>query len=177
MADWLKAINPTAPIHTRPEALAAARASALAIALGVAFGIFGVIKTMGAGTEAMEAMVAESAQGDAEVAGMVGVMAGAAVFVSIAMVVVQAILGLVQWVKPNRFIPVLFIALVALGLASTVYGLMMVNQVDVPAGMQASIGLSVISLVVLLVELALHITGFRGASKLAQLNRAEFPNS
>jgi len=30
---------------------------------------------------------------------------------------------------------------------------------------------------VLLVELVLHIAGFRGASKLAQLNKAEFPNS
>ena len=79
----------------------AARASALAIALGVAFGIFGVIKTMGGGTEAMEAMMVENAQGDPDVAGMAGVMAGAAVFASIAMVVVQAILGLVQWAKPT----------------------------------------------------------------------------
>jgi hypothetical protein len=177
MADWLKAINPTAPINTRPEAVAAARASALAIALGVAFGIFGVIKTMGGGTEAMEAMMVENAQGDPDVAGMAGVMAGAAVFASIAMVAVQAILGLVQWAKPNRFIPILFIVLVALGLATTFYGLMMANQMDVPAGMQASIWLSVLSLVVLLVELVLHIAGLRGASKLAQLNKAEFPNS
>ncbi|MBU2168750.1 MAG: hypothetical protein KKF88_13055 [Alphaproteobacteria bacterium] len=177
MADWLKAINSTSPATTRPEAVAAARASALAIVLGVAFGIFGVMRTMSLGTEAMEAMMVENAQGDAAVAGMAGAMASAAVFFSIGMLVVQAIFALVQWLKPNRFIPVLFIALVGLGLVSTVYGLAMAGQMDVPAGLQAPLWLTVISLVVLLIELALHIAGFRGASKLAQLNKAEFPNS
>ncbi|MBO9501779.1 hypothetical protein [Brevundimonas sp. A19_0] len=177
MTDWIKAINPTAPITTRPEATAAARASALAILLGVAFGIFGVVRTMGVGTEAMEAMMVENAQGDAAVAGMAGAMAGAVVYFSIGMVVVQAIFGLVQWAKPNRFIPILFIILVVLGLLSSVWGLAMASQMDVPANVQAPLWLTVLTLVVLLVELVLHIAGLRGASRLDQLKKAEFPNS
>lgn len=177
MTDWVKASNPTAPINTRPEAIAAARASALAIFLGVAFGIFGVVKTMTGGTEAMEAAMMENAQGDAAVAGMASAMAGAAVVMSIAMVVVQAVFGLVQWAKPNRFIPILFIVLVAFGLLSSVSGLAMVSQMDLPAAAQTPLWLTVLSLVVLLVELVMHIAGYRGAAKLNQLNKAEFPNS
>lgn len=37
MSEWIKAMNPTAPITTEPEAVRAARASAIAIFLGVAW--------------------------------------------------------------------------------------------------------------------------------------------
>lgn len=177
MTDWVKASNPTAPIDTRAQAVAAARASALAIFLGVAFGIFGVVKTMTGGAEAMEAAMVENAQGDAAAVGMASAMAGAAVFISIAMVVVQAIFGLVQWAKPNRFIPILFIVLVAFGLVSSLLGPAMGSQMDLPAAAQSPLWLTVLSLVVLLVELVMHIAGYRGAAKLNQLNKAEFPNS
>ena len=176
MADWLKAINPTSTATTRPEAVAAARASAIGIFLGIAVGVVGLIRTMGIGTEAMEAAMIENAQGDAAVAGMAGTIAGAMMYVAGGMLVLQAIFGLVQWFKPNRIIPVLFILLVAIGLLSSISGLAMTSQADASAAIAAPLWFTVLGFVALIIELVLHIAGFRGASKLAQLNRAEFPN-
>lgn len=177
MADWLKAINPGSTATTRPEAVAAARASAIGIFLGVAVGVVGLIRTMGIGTEAMEAAMIENAQGDAAVAGMAGTIASAMVYVAGAMLVIQAIFGLVQWFKPNRVIPILFILLVAIGLLSSISGLAMSSQTGMPAAVAVPLWFTVLGFIALIVELALHIAGFRGASKLAQLNKAEFPNS
>ncbi len=177
MADWLKAINPGSTATTRPEAIAAARASTIGIFLGVAVGVVGLIRTMGIGTEAMEAAMIESAQGDPAVAGMAGTIVGAMVYGWGAMLVIQAIFGLVQWVKPNRVIPILFILLVAYGLLLAISGLAMTSQADLPAGVAAPLWFTVLGFIALIVELALHVAGFRGASKLAQLNKAEFPNS
>lgn len=53
----------------------------------------------------------------------------------------------------------------------------MTSQTDVPAAIAAPLWFTVLGFVALIIELVLHIAGFRGASKLAQLNRAEFPNS
>ncbi len=177
MADWLKAINPGSTATTRPEAVAAARASAIGIFLGVAVGVVGLIRTMGIGTEAMEAAMIENAQGDAAVAGMAGTIASAMVYVAGGTLVVQAIFGLVQWFKPNRVIPILFILLVAIGLLSSISGLAMSSQMETATAVAAPLWFTVLGLVALIVELALHVAGFRGASTLAQLNKAEFPNS
>jgi len=54
----ISSMNPTAPINTRPEAIAAARASAIAIFIGVALGIVGVIYLATAGSAVMEAALA-----------------------------------------------------------------------------------------------------------------------
>ncbi|WP_370235977.1 hypothetical protein [Brevundimonas sp.] len=61
MTDWLKAINPTSTATTRPEAVAAARASAIGIFLGIAVGVVGLIRTLGIGAEAMEAAMIQNA--------------------------------------------------------------------------------------------------------------------
>lgn len=177
MADWLKAINPASSATTRPEAVAAARASAIGIFLGIAVGVVGLVRTMGIGTEAMEAAMIENAQGDPAVAGMAGTIASAMVYVAGGMLVVQAIFGLVQWFKPNRVIPILFILLVAIGLLSSISGLAMSSQTGMPEAVAVPLWFTVLGFVALTVELVLHIAGFRGASKLAQLNKAEFPNS
>ncbi|MBL0947035.1 hypothetical protein [Brevundimonas sp.] len=177
MADWLKAINPTSTATTRPEALAAARASSLGILVGLAFGVVGLIRTLGLGPEAVEAAMMASSQGDPAVAGMAGIVASALVYISAAVLVIQAIFGLVQWFKPNRFIPILFTVLVAYGLVSAVSSLAMASQMDLPAGVSAPLWFTTLGFIALLVELALHIAGIRGASKLAQLDKAEFPSS
>ena len=49
-------------------------------------------------------------------AAMTGAAIGGAIFV----VVIQLVLGLVQWFKPNIVIPILFTVLVVYGLGSTV---------------------------------------------------------
>lgn len=169
----ISSMTPTAPINTRPEAIAAARASAIAIAIGVVWGIVGVIYLMTAGSAAMEAALADAAAQNPDAAGMsgmAGLMTGAAIGTGIFLVIVQLVLGLVQWFKPNIVIPILFTVLVVYGLGSTVLGMAMMN--DQVAGANP-MWFTVLGLVVLVVELVLHIAGIRGANALNKMNKAE----
>jgi len=169
MTDWTRAMNPTSPLNTEAEALAAARASAVAIFLGVIWGIVGIIYLMTAGQEMMEAALAQNAAQAPETAGMAGMMSQVALWMAGFFVVLQLILGFVQWTKPNKVIPILFIILVVYGIGSTALGQMMAGQMDVPAAAQGPLWLTLVGYVVMLVELVLHIAGVRGASKLDKL--------
>lgn len=169
----ISSMNPTAAISTRPEAIAAARASAIAIFIGVAWGVVGVIYLMTAGSAVMEAALADAAAQNpdaASMSGMAGFMTGAAIGTAIFMVVIQLILGLVQWFKPNIVIPILFTVLVVYGLGSTLLGLTMMNAQVAGAN---PMWFTVLGLLVLIVELVLHIAGIRGASALNKMNKAE----
>lgn len=168
MTDWAKAMNPTSPLNTEAEALAAARASAIAIFLGVVWGVVGIIYMMTGGQEAMEAAMA-AAGGEEATAGMATSMAQFALYMAIGLVVIQAILGFVQWTRPNKVIPIIFIILVVYGLGSAALSQMMAGQMNLPEGAQGPLWLTVAGFVVMLVELVLHIAGVRGASKLDKL--------
>lgn len=170
MTDWVRASNPTAPINNEAEALAAARASAIAIFIGVLWGIVGIIYMMTAGQGAMEAALAQSAAEAPEVAGMAGIMTQAALWMAGILVVIQLVLGLVQWSKPNKVIPIIFIVLVIYGLGSTALGLMMSGQMDIPEAAQAPMWLTALGFVVMIVELVMHFAGVRGASRLDKLH-------
>ena len=169
MTDWAKAINPTSPLTTEADALAAARASAIAIFLGAAFGAVGVIMMLTGGMEAMEAAMVAAAGGDEATAGMMGGMAQFALYMSIGMAVIELILGFVQWTKPNKVIPILFIVLVVYGLGSSVLGLMMRGDVPMPDSPMNAPWFIGLSILVLIVQLVLHIAGVRGASALDRL--------
>ena len=75
MTDWIKASNPTASITTEAEATGAARASALAIFLGVIWGAVGVFMLVNGGSAEIEAAMAQASADAPEMAGM-GAMAG-----------------------------------------------------------------------------------------------------
>lgn len=169
MNDWIKAFNPTSPLTTEAEALRAARASAIAIFLGVAWGVVGLIYMMTFGQAAIEAAVAGAAADAPEMAGMTGTMTQVAMGMAVAIVAIQLILGLVQWFKPNIVIPILFVILVAYGLVMALIGLTMMNSLDLPAAAQTPLWQSIGGLAVLLVELVLHIAGIRGARRLDKL--------
>ena len=174
MSDWIKAFNPMATIGTEAEALKAARASAVAIFIGVAFGLVGVFVMMNGGLEAMRsAVAAQSAGGDQQIAGMAGALADFTLYTMIAMVVIQLILGFVQWFKPNIVIPILFIVLVVYGLGSTLLGQMMAGQMEVPQTAMNSGFMVAFGIAVLVVELILHIAGVRGASALRKFRDAQ----
>ena len=169
----ISSMNPTAPINTRPEAIAAARASAIAIFIGVAWDIVGVIYLATAGSAVMEAALADAAASNPDAAGMsgmAGLMTGAAIGTGIFIVIIQLVLGLVQWFKPNIVIPILFTVLVVYGVGSTLLGLTMVNEEVAGAN---PMWFTVLGLVVLVVELVLHIAGIRGANALNKMNKAE----
>jgi len=169
MTDWVRASNPTAPITSEAEAIAAARASAIAIFLGVIWGIVGIIYLMTAGQAMMEAAMAQAAADAPEMAGMTGLMTQAALWVSVGFVVIQLALGLFQWARPNIVIPIIFLLLVGFGLVSGVFGLIMAGQEGMPESAAAPAWQIWGGLVILVVQVVLHIAGIRGASKLDKL--------
>lgn len=160
----LTAMNPMAPIESRAAALAAARASAIGIAVGVVWGLFGLLYMMTGGQAAMQAAVAQAAADNPDAAAMAGAMGGVAIGMMIFFIVVQVVLGLVQWFKPNIIIPIIFIILVIYGLGTSVLGLMMAS--GTPTAAMTPMWLTVGGFVVMIVELILHIAGARGASKI-----------
>jgi len=172
MTDWVRASNPTAPITNEAEATAAARASAIAIFLGVLWGVVGIIYLMTAGQELMAAAMAQASADAPEMEGMAGVMTQAALWMSVVFVVIQLVLGLVQWAKPNIVIPIIFVILVAIGLISGLMGLMMAGQAGMPETAAAPVWQTWGGLVILVVQLILHIAGIRGARMLDKLRMA-----
>lgn len=172
MTDWIRASNPTTPITTEDEAIAAARASALAIFLGVLWGVVGIVYLMTAGQAIMDAAVAQASAQNPDAAGMAGVMAQGIVGLSIAFVVVQLILGLVQWFKPGVVIPIIFALLVAFGLVTGLMAAFGVGQPDTPAAVTTPVWQTWGGLVILVIQLVLHIAGIRGAQKLDKLRMA-----
>lgn len=173
MTDMVRAMNPTATISNAEEARAAARASAIAIFLGVVWGIIGIAWLMGPGAAVMDAAMAEAAASSPEAAGMADMMAGAAVGVAGFMIVIQLILGLVQWFKPNIVIPILFTVLVVYGLGSSALGMVMAGQMDLGAAAATPAWQTWGGIVLMVIQLILHISGIRGANALGKFRDAQ----
>jgi hypothetical protein len=170
MTDWVKAMNPTSQATTEGEALAAARASAIAMFLGALWGVVGILYFMSAGEAAMAAALSAQSTPDApDMSGMAGMMSNAAIGISAFFVVLQLILGFVQWTKPNKVLPILFIVLVVYGIGSALVGQMMAGQMDMPAAAATPMWLTTVGYVVMVVELVLHIAGVRGVGKLDEI--------
>lgn len=168
MSGWISAINPLSTPKTEPEARRAVRASALAIGLAVLWHSWGVYYMMTDGRAVMETAMAEATAATPEAAGMMGAMTSIMLGVGVAMVVIQIILGLVQWFKPNIVIPIIFTILVVYGLGSTALSQMMVEQAQMTVP-TVPMWQMVLGYVVLVVQLILHIAGIRGASVLSKL--------
>lgn len=168
MTDWAKAVNPTAAITTEQDAIAAARASAIGIFLGVIWGAVGIIYLLTAGQAAMDAAVAQAASETPEMAGAIGQFA---LWSAVGLCVIQALFGLFQWAKPNIVIPIIFLILVAFGLIMGVFGLVAASAMPEVAEAQAQTPAwqTWIGMLILIVQVVLHISGIRGASKLDKL--------
>lgn len=166
MTDWIKASNPTASITDEADATAAARASAMAIFLGVLWSIVGIVYLMTGGQPVMEAAIAQASAENPEAAGM---MARGVLWLSIGFVVVQLVLGLVQWARPNIMIPIVFAILIAFGLISGLSGMMMAGRDGMPGASATPAWQLWGGMVVMVVQLVLHTAGIRGARKLERL--------
>ena len=173
MTDWIKASNPTAPVTTEAEAIAAARASAVAIFIGVIWGAVGVALLMTGGSAEMEAAMAAASADTPEMAGMGGAMVQIAMWTAIGFCVIQLIIGLVQWAKPNIVIPIIFAILVAFGLVTGLFGMMMAGQEGMPETAAAPAWQTWVGLVILVVQLVMHIAGIRGASAMNKFRDAQ----
>lgn len=167
MTDWIRALNPTSPLATEAEALTAARASSLALFLSVLWSIIGIAYMLTAGQAAMDAAMKQAATDAPEMAGVISMVAQATLVFSAFWVLVQLVLGFVQWVKPNVVIPIIFAILAGLGLLWGLFSLLIAGSAEVAAavpGWQLWIGLFIGA-----IQLVMHIAGIRGASKLREL--------
>ena len=166
MNDWIKAMNPLSAATTEADALKAARASAIAIFIGAIYGAVGLMfgmDTMKAGIEAQAA---------AQAPGMGDTMFMIAIGLAAVVVVIQLVLGFVQWAKPNSVIPIIFVILVAYGLISIPLGRMMAENMGAEAP-NVPVWQMVSGAVVMVVELILHIAGIRGANALKRFRDAQ----
>jgi len=157
---------PTTPITTEAEALTAGRASAISIFIGVVVGVISVVWTLMHPEIAQQAIAQAEAQTPGAGAIAAGTVQGTQYF-SYAMIVVQLVLGFVQWRSPNKVIAFIFIALIILGLISVAaLPLMATLAPNAPVTPVWQIALSA---VILVIQLVLHITGVRGIGKLDTL--------
>ena len=166
MSNWLKAMNPSSPITTESEAERAAKASAISIFIGVVVGLISLAWTM-ANPGTMQDALAQSAGGDAEAAAGMAAAGQIALYTAGFFVVIQVIFGIVQWRNPGKFIAILFIVLIALGIAMSVASpLMSASMPNAPVTPMWQIALSV---VIMIIQFVLHITGLKGIKQLERI--------
>lgn len=168
MSNWLKAMNPTAPIATEAEAEAAARASAISIFIGVVVGLISVAWTL-THMDAIDAAVAEVGA-DAATTAAAQAGAQASVWMGGVVVLIQLVFAVVQWRDPKKFIAVLFIVLLALGVVMTAAAPLLSGMAP---GMPATpLWQVVLMLAIYAVQLVLHFAGLRGISRLDAMQMA-----
>jgi hypothetical protein len=83
-------------------------------------------------------------------------------------ILVQLVLGWVQWARPGVIIPIIFAILVAWGLIQIPLSMQAAASLGVDAP-QAPIWTTAFAAAVLLVQMVLHIAGIRGARALDRL--------
>ncbi|MEJ2816248.1 MULTISPECIES: hypothetical protein [unclassified Caulobacter] len=177
MNDLSRWLNPAAAISTEDEALASGRAGAVGAFVSAAHGLFGaaLIAVNIDGYLAQLRAVTATMYGESSQAGQaaLAMMGPAMVYTTLAMSVgfaaVFAIVGVVQWRKPNAVIPLL------LGLLALYSLLMLVLNMANPATASAHMipaWRQALAVVVDLVCLLLFYNGLRGANRLRKLRDA-----
>ena len=170
MSDWLKAMNPQTPITTEAEAERAARASAISIFIGVVVGLIGLAWTLANPQVMQDAMSQAGANtmGDAQMKAAAQIAMYTAAF----MVVLQVILGIIQWRNPGKFIAILFLVLLAYGLISTLATPLLAQSM--PTMPHIPVWQLVLSVVIMIIQVVLHVTGLKG---IKQLDRIQMEQS
>lgn len=162
MSNLIKAVNPSAPIANEAEATAAARSSAISIFIGVVVGVASVIWLM---TNPQDLSAALSQQGmsgnEAETAAAMGAQIG--LWSAGITAVIQLVFGVLQWKNPKKWIAILFLVLIALGVLSTVAAPLMAGM---PGAVAVPLWQTVLSLVILVIQTVLHVAGLRGINRL-----------
>ncbi|PZO01306.1 MAG: hypothetical protein DCF28_10185 [Alphaproteobacteria bacterium] len=163
MSNLIKAMNPGAPITNEAEATAAARSSAIAIFIGVVVGIVSVLWTL-MNPEVMQQAVAQASADSPESAAVAEVAATVGLWFSGGLALVQLIFAVLQWRDPKKWIAILFIVLIALGILQTAAAPMLAGMMpDAPVVPMWQIALS---LVIMVIQVVLHVAGLRGINRL-----------
>lgn len=157
---------PTTPITTEAEAAKASKASAISIFIGVAVGIISAVWTL------MHPEILANAVASAEATtpgsgAMAQSSAQIGMYLGYGLIVVQAIFGFIQWRSPAKWIAILFIILIVLGVLLTIAGSLMAGMV--PNAPVTPMWQIVLSLVIMAVQFVLHITGLKAIGKLEKL--------
>jgi hypothetical protein len=157
---------PTTPVTTEAEAEKAARASAISIIIGVVVGIVGAVWMATQPQIAQQAIAAAEAQTPGAGAIVAATMQGT-IWLGYGMIVVQAVFAFIQWGSPKKWIAILFLALLGLGLLSVVASpfasAMNPNAPVTPIWQIALSG------IIMVVQILLHVTGLKGIGKLDQI--------
>ncbi len=162
MSNLIKAMNPSAPIANEAEATAAARSSAIAIFIGVVVGVVGVI-WLTTNPQDMSAALAEQGITGEQATSAAAMGAQFALWSAGGLAVIQLIFGVLQWKSPKKWIAILFLVLIALGVLSTVAAPLMAGM---PGAVAVPLWQTVLSLVILVVQTVLHVAGLRGINRL-----------
>ena len=164
MTDWVRALNPMASMGNEAEAMAAARASAIAILVGVLYGAFSLVVGLAAVRAGVEAQLAADPQPGMTSDLLVNIALGMGVF----LLLVQLVLGWVQWARPGVIIPIIFAILVGWGVVQILLSIQAAASLG-PDAPRVPVVTTVVASVVMLVQLVLHIAGIRGARALDRL--------
>jgi len=157
---------PTTPINTEADAVKASKASAIAIFIGVVVGVVGAVWML-MHPEIAQQAVAQASAANPESAGAAAGGAKVGVYLGYALIVVQAIFGFIQWRSPAKWIAILFLVLIGLGFLLTAATPLLAGMVpNAPVTPMWQVALS---LVILVIQFVLHITGLKGIGKLEKL--------
>lgn len=177
MIQHLSLLNPFIRIDDEATARAAARGGAVALLIGAASMVFGIIYLLSSPetiTSAMEAGMANAAATDPEAAKMAEAMLPALLNFSMmfngVLAAVMLALAVIQWRKMTGTIPLIFLLLCGLGALSMVWALTMTAtgmapKVPVPP-LQVWIGR-----IITLLQILLFISAYRGGSFLARAGK------
>lgn len=167
MSDLIKAMNPTAPLTTEALALKAAQVSAIGMVLGAVKDVFVAwYATTDASKEAAARMV-EELTGQAQTTEQMAQGGQFGLYIAGFFIVLQLVLAFVQWTKPNKVLPILFLVLVVWSLGGAVLGLV----VPMFAAAQP-MWLTLTTLVLMLLAAITHIASIRGTGKLDEIRSA-----
>lgn len=176
MSDWIQALGPRAAYDSEAQALKGARWTAIALGITAAVGAVQAWHITRRGPEIIEAMRATAA-GQAqtpEMAAAADAMLGQGtvdmmIMTGAGMAALALLLGLFQWFRPNRVIPLICLLLAVYGVVSGLVGALMAGA----SGLTATQGIEPWSQYLgygsLVVTLFMHIAGLRGASALKRL--------
>jgi hypothetical protein len=178
VADLSRMINPTTPIQTEGDALAVGRAGALGAFLMAAASVVGALEiVLSVDTylaKMRQATIAMYGEGTEVARTALSMMTPSMIYMTVAVTLVfaliYAVLGAVQWRKPNVVIPLLLGLLSAYGLLTMLLGHL--NGTASAAQMHIPIWRQGLSAVVAIAALALFYNGFRGANRLSKLRNA-----
>jgi hypothetical protein len=114
--------------------------------------------------EAMQQAVAQASADSPESAAVAEVAATAGLWFAGGLALVQLIFAVLQWRDPKKWIAILFIVLIALGILQTAATPMLAGMMpDAPVVPMWQIALS---LVIMVIQVVLHVSGLRGINRL-----------